>query len=136
MYTFSGGLGQHKRRNRQKYPTIKNHLEKVQYSTPQVDTNTNLHNFTSRICWVPTEIIENANMEAPEPTTRQIPRQEAMPTFLKIQSLMNINRNWTHMRFLGLRIKHFESQRCYQANGTTGDPQNSKIKFKIRPKSN
>ena len=55
-------------------------------------------------------------------------------TFLKISKIINIGRIWTHIRRIGLRIKDFESQRCYQANGTTGNPQNSHIKFKIDQK--
>ena len=35
-----------------------------------------------------------------------------------------------------LRIKDFESQSCYEPNGTTGDPQNCYINFKIGSKSN
>ena len=44
---------------------------------------------------------------------------------------MKFGRNWTHTQPIGLRIKEFESQRYHQANGTTGDPQNCHIKFKI-----
>ena len=49
---------------------------------------------------------------------------EAMTTFLKIMKIMKIDWKWTHIRLLGLRIKDFESQRCYQSNGTPPDPQN------------
>ena len=49
---------------------------------------------------------------------------------------MKIGRNWTHIRRIGLRIKDFESQRCYQSNGAPPDPQNCHIKFKIGQKSN
>ena len=56
--------------------------------------------------------------------------------FLTVSKIMKIGRHWTHIRLLGLRIKDFESQRCYEANGTTGKPQNCHIKFKIGQKSN
>ena len=39
------------------------------------------------------------------------------------------------IRLLGLRIKDFESQSCYEPNGTTGDPQNSDIDKKSAKKS-
>ena len=51
--------------------------------------------------------------------------------FSRITNLMKVGRNSTHIRLLGLRIKRFESQRCYQSNGTPPDPQNCHIKFKI-----
>ena len=47
-----------------------------------------------------------------------------------------IGRNWTHIRRIGLRIKPFESQGCYQSNGNPPDPQNCHRKFKIDQKSN
>ena len=59
-----------------------------------------------------------------------------MTTFLKLSKFVKIDRNWSHIRRIGLRIKHFESQRCCEFNGTTGDPQNCHIKFKIKQKSN
>ena len=49
---------------------------------------------------------------------------------------MKIGRNWTHIRRIGLRIKPFESQMCYESNGTPPEPQNCHIKFKIDEKSN
>ena len=49
---------------------------------------------------------------------------------------MKIIRNWTHIRRIGLRIKPFESQGCYQSNGNPPDPQNGHRKFKIDQKSN
>ena len=49
---------------------------------------------------------------------------------------MKISRNWTHIRRIGLRIKPFESQGCYQSNGNPPDPQNCHRKFKIWQKSN
>ena len=100
--------------------------------TSRGDTTTNLRNFSSRIFLVPTENLENANSEAPGP----IPCRDAMTTFLTITNFMKIDRNWTHIRRIGLRIKRFESPSCYQANGTTGDPENCYIKFKIGQKSN
>ena len=68
-----------------------------------------------------------------------LPCQQAMTTFLKKSKIMNIGRNCTHMRRIGLRIKPFESARCYQSNGTPPDPQNCHRKFKIDqqiPRSN
>ena len=58
-----------------------------------------------------------------------------MGPFLKITKNMQIDPNWTHIRRIGLRIKDFESQSRYQSNGTTGDPQNCHIKFKIDQKN-
>ena len=115
---------------------ILNGPETVKEGTPGGDTTTNLRNFSSRLFLVPTENLANVNCEAPGPKTRQIPCQKAVTTFLKITKIMKIGRNWTHIRRIGLRIKDFESQRCYQANGTMGDPQNSHIKSKIKQKSN
>ena len=65
------------------------------------------------------------------PRTRQILSQEAMTTFLENVKVMIIGRNWPHIGLYRLRIKRFESQRCYQSNGTSPDPQNYNIKFKI-----
>ena len=62
--------------------------------------------------------------------------QEAAATFLKVAKIMKIDRNWTHIRLLGLRTKDFESTSRYQSNGTPPDPQNSHIKSKIDEKSN
>ena len=59
-----------------------------------------------------------------------------MQAFLEMSNIRNIDRNWTHIGLYGLRIKRFESTRCYQSNGTPPDPQNSHIKFKIEQKSN
>ena len=110
---------------------ILNGPETVKEGTPRGDTTTNLRNFSPRIFLVPTENIENVVLEAPGPKTLQIPCQEAMTTFPKIAKIMNNDRNRTHIRRIGLRIKHFESPRCYESNGTTADPPNCHIKFKI-----
>ena len=64
--------------------------------------------------------------------TRQRPGQEVQDNMNKI---MNIGRNWTHIGFYGLRIKHFESPGCYEANWTAPGPQSSHMKFKIELKS-
>ena len=58
-----------------------------------------------------------------------------MTAFLEITNLMKINRNWTHIRRIGLRIKHFESQSRYQFSGTPPEPPNYHMKFKIGQKS-
>ena len=65
---------------------------------------------------------------------RQIPCPEAMAAVLKNPKIMKNDRKWTHIQRLRLRIKRFESQRCYLSNGTTADPQNSHRKFKIDQK--
>ena len=59
-----------------------------------------------------------------------------MTTFLKKLKIMKIDWNWTHIRLLGLRIKDFKSQRCYESNGTPPDPENCHIKFEIDDKFN
>ena len=105
--------------------------EIVKEGTPGGDTTTNLHIFSSRFFWVPTENLEKVNCEASGPKTRQMPCQEAAPAFQKFTKLMNFSRNWTHIRRIGLRIKPFESQVCYQSNGNPPDPQNCHKKFKI-----
>ena len=64
------------------------------------------------------------------PKTRQIPPQEALTTFAKNQIMMNIDLTWTHIRLLGLRIKHVEPPRCYESNGTPPDP--PKLPYKIQ----
>ena len=115
---------------------ILNGHEKVQEGTSRGDTTTNLRNFSSRFFVVPTENLENLDLEAPGPKTRQISCQETMVTFVEITKFMNIGRNWTHIRRIGLRIKPFESQGCYQSNGNPPDPQNCHRKFKIDQKSN
>ena len=58
-----------------------------------------------------------------------------MTTFVKKSKIMEISWNWTHIRLFGLRIKHFESPRCYKSNGTSPEPQNCHMKFKIDKKS-
>ena len=59
-----------------------------------------------------------------------------MTTVLDLLKIMKIDRNWTHIGLYGLRIKRFESPRCYDSNGTPPDSQNCRIKFKIQQKSN
>ena len=49
---------------------ILNWHEKVKEGTSRGDTTTNLHNFSSRIFLVPTEKLQNVNLEAPGPKTR------------------------------------------------------------------
>ena len=75
-------------------------------------------------------------MGSPGPKTRQIPCQKAKTTFLKKSEIMKIDRNWTHIRRIGLRIKPFETRRCYESDGTPLEPQNCHPKFKIGQKSN
>ena len=98
------------------------------------DTTTNLHKSSSHISLVLTANLESANLAAPGPTTSQIPCQEATKPFLEITQIMTVGRNWTHVRPLGLRIKHFESARCHESNGTTAVPQNYHVKFNIDQK--
>ena len=42
--------------------------------------------------------------------------------FLKSREFHKNDRNWTHIRRIGLRIKRFESPRCYQSNRTPPVP--------------
>ena len=110
---------------------ILNGHEKIKEGTSRGDTTTNLHNFSSRNFSVPDRTRRQFEFWATGPKTRQIPSQEAMTTFLEMSKIMNIDRNWPHIRLFGLRIKRFESQRCYQSTGTPPDPPNCHIKFKI-----
>ena len=48
---------------------ILNGHDKGEEGTSRGDTTTNLHNFSSRIFLVPTEILGNVNLEAPGPKT-------------------------------------------------------------------
>ena len=72
---------------------ILNGHETVKEGTSRGDTTTNLRNFSSRIFLVPTENLENVNLEPSGPKTRKIPCQEAMTTFWKMSKIMEIVRN-------------------------------------------
>ena len=52
-------------------------------------------------------------------------------SLLKMSKTIKMFRNRTHIGLYGLRIQHSESKRYYESNGTTDDPQNYNIKFKI-----
>ena len=45
-----------------------------------------------------------------------------------------MNRSWIHIRRIGLRIKHFESTRCYQSNGTPPVPRKQPYQIQNRSK--
>ena len=98
------------------------------------DTTMNLRNLSPSNFSIPTKSL-GFIMLNDQAETRQIPGPEAMAPFLKITQLMKTRRYWTHIRVYRLRIKHFESTRNYQSNGTPADPQNH-IRFKIERESN
>ena len=58
-----------------------------------------------------------------------------MTPFPKRSKIMKNGRNWTHIALPGLRIKHFESQGCQEANGSPPDPKNYSRRCKIQQKS-
>ena len=57
-----------------------------------------------------------------------------MTPFPEKSKIMKFDRNWTHIALPGLRLKRFESLRCYEANGTPPDPPKLPQKFQTPAK--
>lgn len=96
---------------------IPNGHENVNQGTSRGDATTNLRNCSPHNLWFRLNNWKSS-FRATRPKTRQTLGQKAVRTFLNITNTMDIGCNWTLIWLYRLRIESFESQKCYQSNGT------------------